>query len=91
LQELAVKIGLRKQTLARYENGQIAIGAPSLRTICTTLHVSADQLLGLRIPDISDEALEFAAAFDRIEDATLRDTIVRLIERDRPVSGGHAV
>ena len=79
LRELAAKLGLSNTTLLRYEAGEIAVGAPVLRAICTTLHADANQLLGLRVPELSHEALEFAVAFDRIEDAALRATVIRLI------------
>jgi len=45
--ELASFLGLSQRTISHYENGSAEPSLQSLYEICTTLQVSADELLGL--------------------------------------------
>jgi transcriptional regulator with XRE-family HTH domain len=85
LGELAKLLGIKAQTLGRYESGVILIGVPTLLAICRVLHETPDQLLAMR-DGTSPEAWKVARAFDQI-DAARRKAIMLLIERDTPVSG----
>lgn len=45
--ELAFKIGVSRQQIARWRKGTSEPGASNLRAICDIYHVSADYILGL--------------------------------------------
>ena len=47
--ELASFLGLSQRTVSHYENGSAEPSLQSLYDICTTLQVSADELLGIEI------------------------------------------
>lgn len=46
-EQLAQKIGVKRVTISRYENGTVEPGATALLRLCKALAVSADVLLGL--------------------------------------------
>ena len=49
--ELASFLGLSQRTISHYENGSAEPSLQNLFEICTTLQVSADELLGINIED----------------------------------------
>ena len=49
--ELASFLGLSQRTISHYENGSAEPSLQNLFEICNTLHVSADELLGINLEE----------------------------------------
>lgn len=81
--DLASRLSVRRQTVSRYEIGQLDLDTDTIRRLCEIFHVSADYLLGFssrRTLEISPEDAELLAAYHaapeqirKIVDAALED------------------
>jgi transcriptional regulator with XRE-family HTH domain len=45
--EVAALVGITSMVYSRMERGKVMPSVPTLRKLCTVLHISADELLGL--------------------------------------------
>jgi len=91
--QLAKRIGLTQQQVQKYEKGAVRISAARLMRIAGAMNVSADSLFGqpksARPKKHSNELREatearLLRAFAALKDGSLRNAIVRLIERIGP-------
>ena len=82
-EDLANRLSVRRQTISRYEIGQLDLDTDTVRRLCEIFGVSADYLLGIssrREAEISPEDAELLAAYHaapeqirKIVDAALED------------------
>ena len=81
-EDLAGRLNLRRQTVSRYELGNLDLDTDTIRQICRIFDCSADYLLGLssrRRPEISDDDADLLAAYKRAPDS-VRAGIDALLE-----------
>lgn len=69
--QLAYKLGLDGQKIAQYELGRIDLDAATIVRLCLTLHISADELLGLGHLEDPDEAGPPQADDERSQEVAL--------------------
>ena len=65
-EDLANRLSVRRQTVSRYEIGQLDLDTDTIRRLCEIFGVSADYLLGIssrRSPEISPEDANLLAAY----------------------------
>lgn len=48
--DIASKLGIKPAAVSKYETGRVPLSEDSIEKLCTILHVSADELLGLPTP-----------------------------------------
>lgn len=78
--DVAKAIGVPPSTYANWEQGTSRPSADQLVEICRVLDVSADAMLALEVPAVSDQAMRVAAAFDRADQKSKDLVLVALRE-----------
>lgn len=48
--DIASELGIKPAAVSKYETGRVPLSEDSIEKLCTILHVSADELLGLPTP-----------------------------------------
>ena len=51
--EIAKELGIKPAAVSKYETGRVPLSEDSIEKLCSMLHVSADELLGLATPNDS--------------------------------------
>ncbi|MBQ3275464.1 MAG: helix-turn-helix transcriptional regulator [Oscillospiraceae bacterium] len=91
--DLASRLSVRRQTVSRYEIGQLDLDTDTIRRLCEIFHVSADYLLGFssrRTPEISPEDMELLAAYHAAtpEIRAIIDTALEPYKEKRQTAAG---
>lgn len=54
--DIASELGIKPAAVSKYETGRVPLSEDSIEKLCTILHVSADELLGLPTPTPASSA-----------------------------------
>lgn len=92
-EDLANRLSVRRQTVSRYEIGQLDLDTDTIRRLCEIFGVSADYLLGLssrRTPEISPDDAELLAAYHAAtpEIRAIIDTALEPYKEKRQTAAG---
>lgn len=59
--DIANELGIKPAAVSKYETGRVPLSEDSIEKLCRLLKVSADQLLGLSVPDSDTEGVSMVS------------------------------